>query len=128
MHATFSVRCHPTLDLLEISMAGFFGDADIAAFDRRRRDEMAKLACPAGQHRTLVDIAGMDVQSQAAVAAFGRLLADPRSHSHRLAFVVRRSLARTQVIRALGGREARHFESRAEARRWLLVEQHTAAA
>ena len=121
MTAQFTVRAEPARDLIRISMAGFFTPADIQAFYEARAAEHAKLTCGPNQHLTLNDLTQMKVQSQDVVAGFQSLLADPAYRSRRLAFVVSRTLARSQLMRALSGRDARCFEDAATAETWLLA-------
>lgn len=129
MPANFTVKADPARDLIMISMSGFFGVGDIQAFFDKRAAEHARLRCGSNQHLTINDLTAMKVQPQETVAAFQSLLADPVYRSRRLAFVVSRTLARSQLMRALDGRAARCFEDRAEAIVWLLrPEAHSAAA
>lgn len=121
MTAHFTVRAEPARDLIRISMSGFFTPADIDAFYRARAAEHARLTCGPNQHLTLNDLRDMKVQAQDAVAAFGDLLADPAWRSRKLAFVVDRTLARSQLMRALNGRDAKYFEDLADAEKWLLA-------
>ena len=65
----------------------------------------------------------MKIQSQEAVAEFRYMLSDPDYRSRRLAFVAGRTLARSQLLRALNGREdVRCFGDEAEAEGWLFDE------
>lgn len=120
MTAHFTVQADPARDLIRIRMSGFFGEADIRDFYAARAVEHARLTCGPNQHLTLNDLRGMKVQAQDIVAAFQSLLADPTHRSRRLAFVVSRTLARSQLVRALDGRDARCFEDVATAEQWLL--------
>ncbi len=128
MTATFSFDVDPARDLVRITMVGFFTPADIIAFRAAQDREHRKLTCAPNQHLTINDITGMKVQSQEMVAAFQAVLANPAHRSRRLAFIVSRTLARSQVMRALNGRQARCFENRAEAEVWLFAPEETAAA
>lgn len=121
MAAHFTVRAEPSRDLIRITMAGFFAPADIQAFYDARAAEHARLTCGANQHVTLNDLTAMKVQSQDVVAAFQNLLGDPAYRSRRLAFVVDRTLARSQLMRALNGRTAKCFEDRVAAEKWLFA-------
>jgi hypothetical protein len=121
MTAHFTVRAEPARDLIRISMSGFFTPADIDAFYAARAAEHARLTCGPNQHLTLNDLRDMKVQAQDAVAAFGDLLADPAWRSRKLAFVVDRTLARSQLMRALNGRDAKCFENLTDAEKWLLA-------
>ena len=103
-------------------MAGLFTAADIAAFLEARRRAHAELACAPNAHVTLNDLRGMKIQSQEAVAAFRLMLSDPAYRSRRLAFVAGQTLARSQLMRALGDRDARCFDNIEEAEAWLFDE------
>ena len=103
MLAHFTITADPTRDLIRIKMSGFFARADVEAFHTARVLEHAKLTCGRNRHLTLNDVSGMKVQAQDVVAAFHLQLADPAYRSRRLAFVVSRTLARSQLMRALDG-------------------------
>lgn len=120
MNASFSFDVDPMRDLVRIQMAGLFTAADIAAFLEARRRAHAGLRCAPNEHVTLNDLRGMKIQSQEAVAAFRLMLSDPAFRSRRLAFVASQTLARSQLMRALDGREARCFDSVGEAEAWLF--------
>jgi hypothetical protein len=128
MAAHFTVTADPARDLIRIRMSGFFTPADVEAFHAARAVEHAKLTCGPNRHLTLNDVTGMIVQAQDIVAAFQSLLADPAYRSRRLAFVVSRTLARSQLMRALDARTARCFEDAAQAEAWLLTAEDDAAA
>jgi hypothetical protein len=123
MKAEFSFKVEPARNLVRIRMAGFFRQADIAAFLEARRVAHQKLRCPPNAHVTLNDIRGMDIQSHDIVDAFQAMLAAPEYRSRRLAFVVGYTLARAQAIRALESRSARWFSDPAEAEAWLLADE-----
>lgn len=121
MAAQFTVRAEPSRDLIRITMSGFFNPEDIQAFRTARAAEHARLTCGPNEHVTLNDVRAMKVQAQDVVAAFQDLLADPAYRSRKLAFIVDRTLARSQLMRALNGRTAKCFENRAEAEQWLFA-------
>ncbi|MES2988454.1 MAG: hypothetical protein V4808_11155 [Pseudomonadota bacterium] len=127
MSAEFSVEAEPSRDLIRIRMAGFFTQADILAFLAARRDAHAKLRCPANQHITLNDVRDMKIQSQEMVDAFRAVLVDPLYRSRRLAFVVGPTLTRTQLTRAITGRDARCFDDVWAAEAWLQLDAARAA-
>jgi hypothetical protein len=120
MEARFSVAVDVPRSLVRISMAGFFSSDDIARFVDARDKAHALLRCGPNQHRTLVDIREMNIQSQESVASFQAVLANPRWASKRLAIVVAQSLARMQIKRAANSRDAGYFNDMAEAERWVL--------
>lgn len=117
---SFTIEVDIARSLVRIAMSGFFGDDDIARFVAERDIVHAQLTCAPNQHMTLNDLRGMKIQSQQAVAAFKKILGDPAYRSKRLAFVVSQTLARSQLMRALEGRDARCFESVTMAEAWLL--------
>jgi hypothetical protein len=128
MSAHFSIDAEPERDLISIRMGGFFGLDDIGAFVKARREAHAQLRCPPNAHVTINDLREMKIQSQDIVDAFQGMLSKRDIYrSRRLAFVVSPTLARTQLMRALTSRNARCFESRAEAERWLFAEEADAA-
>lgn len=104
-------------------MSGLFTMADIASFLEARRRAHAELGSALNAHMTLNDLRHMKIQSQEVVAAFREMLADPAFRSRRLAFVAAPTLARSQLMRALDGRDARCFDSVGEAEAWLLEEE-----
>ena len=120
MSAEFSIEVEPERDLVPIVMSGFFTPADIADFLEAHRVAHAKLRCPRNWHLTINDLRGMKIQPQDSVAAFQALLADPAYRSRRLAFVIGPTLARSQLARALSGRDARCFGTIVEAEAWLF--------
>jgi hypothetical protein len=121
MAAQFTVRAEPSRDLIRIAMSGFFNPDDIQAFCDARAAQHARLTCGPNQHVTLADLRAMKVQAQDVVAAFQNMLADPAYRSRKLAFVVDRTLARSQLMRALNGRTAKCFENRVAAEQWLFA-------
>lgn len=128
MTGQFIVRTDPVHDLVRIALAGFFAAADIAALRAALAVEYKRLSCARHHHVTLIDVSRMNVQAQDIVAAFRALLADPRFHSRRLAFVVDPTLIRSQLRRALDGRNARYFADEHAAEAWLLATDSSAAA
>lgn len=122
MNGNFSFNTDRARDLVRIQMAGLFTRADVDAFLEERRRAHAQLGCAPNRHLTLNDLRGMKIQSQESVARFREMLADPAYRSRRLAFVASQTLARSQLMRALDGREARCFESVEEAEAWLFAE------
>jgi len=127
MNASFSVQADRARDLVRIRMSGLFACDDIAAFLEARAKAHADLACAPNQHLTLNDLKGMKIQPQDAVMAFRLMLSDPAFQSRRLAFVVGQTLARSQLVRALNGRDqVRGFEEPGEAEAWLFDEASVA--
>jgi hypothetical protein len=128
MSASFAFDVDPGRNLIRIRMGGFFTPDDITAFLESRNTAHRQLTCAPNQHVTLNDLRDMKIQSQEAVDAFRELLADPAYRSRRLAFVMGKTLARTQLFRALDARAARCFEDAGEAESWLLGSDEARAA
>lgn len=122
MSATFSITVEPERDLVRIAMAGLFTPEDIADFYAARQAAHAKLTCDRNEHLTINDLRDMKIQPQESVAEFQQMLGAPEYRSRRLAFVIGRTLARSQLQRALGGRgpSTRCFDTVAEAEAWLF--------
>lgn len=127
MGAKFSFDIDPTRGLVRITMAGLFSLADIRAFFDARREAHEALGWPKNAHVTVNDVRAMKIQPQDSVAAFYEMLADPDYRSRKLAFVTAPTLARAQLVRALGGREdARCFGELADAEAWLFADSDEA--
>ena len=120
MDANFSIHADPSRDLIRIRMSGFFTIDSIQAFLDARRDAHARLRCGPNEHLTINDLREMKIQSQDVVGKFYSVLADPAYRSRRLAFVVASSLARMQLVRALGSRSAECFTDPLAAEQWLF--------
>lgn len=122
MTPSFSFDIDPTRDFVRVALAGFFQPDDVLRFQQARDLAYQRLTCPPRQHVTLVDIRGMHIQSQDAVAAFGKLLANPSHTSKALAIVVSRSLARMQIQRVATGLNVSYLTDDLEAaERWLMT-------
>lgn len=128
MSADYTITVEPERDLVRIRMGGFFTREDIAEFIEARRVAHAGLRCGRNQHVTLNDLRGMKIQSQDIVEAFRDMLAQPGFRSRKLAFVVSPTLARTQLLRAVAGRDVRFFEDSLQAEAWLLAADDARAA
>jgi len=127
MSAEYRIEVDPSRDLVRIRMAGFFTVEDIQGFLEARRAAHAELTCARNQHLTLNDLRDMKIQSQEMVDAFRSMLADPTYRSRRLAFIVGPTLARTQLMRAVAGRDVRCFEDSWTGEAWLLAGDARAA-
>ena len=128
MNATFSIIADPAHDLIRMRLVGMFGPVDLQRFLEERRAAHAKLRCGPNRHLTLCDTRPIGIQTQDMVKQFGAMLADPAYRSRRLAFVTACTLARTQLQRAIGGRDARCFTDQTEAEAWLLASDEAIAA
>jgi hypothetical protein len=128
MSADFAIDVDAARDLVRIRMSGFFTPEDIDAFLAARAVAHTQLRCGSNQHLTLNDLSDMKIQSQDSVEMFRAMLADPAYRSRRLAFVIGRTLARTQLQRALDRRTARCFDDSWAAEAWLFAGSDRAAA
>jgi hypothetical protein len=120
MKAKFSFEIDRPRGLVRITMAGFFSAEDIRDFLKARAEAHEALGWAPNQHFTLNDVRNMTAQPQTIVDAFEEILAHPESRSRRLAFVVAPTFVRSQVVRALSGREAKCFTDPALAEAWLF--------
>jgi hypothetical protein len=122
MSANFSIHAEPERNLVRIAMAGLFTPEDIAGFYKARDIAHAKLTCGRNAHLTINDLREIKIQSQDSVAGFQQMLGAPEYRSRRLAFVIGRTLARSQLQRALAGRgpDTRCFDTVEEAEAWLF--------
>ena len=121
MDAHYTFELDPARSLISIRMSGLFTLVDVESFLRDRQKAHAQLGCAPNQHLTLNDLHGMKIQLPQVVAAFRDLLGAPECRSRRLAFVAGRTLARSQLMRALSGRDARCFEDLVSAEAWLFA-------
>jgi hypothetical protein len=128
MTATSTIVADPARDLIRITLAGFFDERSIADFLEARRRAHAQLRCGPNQHLTIADTRAIAIQTQDMVARWGGILADPAYRSRRLAFVTASTLARMQLQRAIGSRDAQVFTDPAEAEAWLFAPGPAAAA
>ena len=121
MDAHYTFEIDRSRSLVRIAMSGLFTLADIDGFLRDREKAHAELGCAPNRHLTLNDLRGMKIQHQEVVTAFRDMLAAPEQRSRRLAFVAGPTLAKSQLMRALSGRDARCFEDVASAEKWLFA-------
>ena len=119
MSATYSIQTDVVRNIVRITMTGFFAPEDVAGFLAARAAAHARLTCAPNQHCTVNDVRAMKIQSQDIVAAFQNVLADPAYRSRKLAFVIAPTLARTQLLRAIGSRCVQTFDTLAEAEGWV---------
>lgn len=128
MHDKFSITVDRSLGLVRIAMFGLLRLDDVQDFYAARRRAHEELGLPKNAHLTLNDVREVKILPQETLAAFCEMLADPKHHSRRLAFVVAPTLVRAQVARALAGRRtARCFRDPDEAEAWLLKAEPAAA-
>ncbi len=126
--ASFTIELDPSRELVRIRLSGFFSVDDVGRFQAELLLAHRRLGCGRkGGPLTINDISGLAIQSQDVVARWSAFLADPAHRSRRLAFVVSSTLARMQLQRAIGGRDAMVFTDTDEAERWLFAEVTVAA-
>lgn len=121
MDGHYTIRTEPDRDLMRVTMHGFFSLSDVDRYHAAIAAASETLNVPPAQQLMLNDISDMKIQSQEIVAAFQRVMADPRYAGRRVGFVATSSLARAQLSRILGGRAARIFATEAEAEAWLFA-------
>ena len=122
MRAEITIDIDVVRSLVRTRLAGFFDDAAIADFLAQRRQAFQRLRCAPNQHLSLTDVRDMAIQTQSVVSRWHQVLADPGYRSRKLAFVVASTLARMQLQRAIGSRDAQVFTDPGEAERWVLTE------
>ena len=123
MSASFSFDVDPSRDLVRITLSGFFHRDDVLALAEALLEALRRLTCPPSAHITLIDVRGLEIQSQETMDAFEALLSAREHRSRRLALVVAPTLARMQVERALASRPGvACFASPYDAAAWLLDE------
>lgn len=129
MGTNFTIQVDPERSLVHITMTGLLGPDDVDAFLRARATAHARLTCPPNAHVTLNDLSGLKIQPQEVVAAFRNVLGSPGPYrSRRLAFVAPPTLTRAQLMRAVQNRDARCFDTAAEAKYWLFAADHAASS
>ena len=129
LSATFSIDVDPPRELVRIRMAGFFSINDIERFQVELMQAHRRLGCGrSGGPLTINDISRLAIQDQDVLPRWRSFLANPAHRSRRLAFVVASALARMQLQRTLGDRDARVFTDTIEAEQWLLAEDTNVAA
>lgn len=128
MDAVFSITADPARDLVVMRLSGFFAPTDLERFVAERRIVHGRLRCGPNRHLTLADTSRISIQTQEMMARFGAMLADTAYRSRRLAFITASSLARMQLQRAIGARDAQVFIDEAEAMAWLFADEASAAA
>ena len=129
MNSHFSFEVDRQRNLVKSVLTGLFMPEDVSDFLEARAKAHAKLACAPGQHFTLTDLRAIKILPQKTVDAFCAHLTDPQTRVRRLAFVVAPTLVRSQLKRALAGRDNRDtrcFANPAEAETWLLEEDEAA--
>ena len=127
--ASFTIELDPSRDLVRIRLSGFFSADDVERFGAELLLAHRRLGCARrGGPLTINDISAMAIQSQDVVARWSAFLANPAHRSRRLAFVVGSTLARMQLQRVIGSRDAKVFTATDEAERWLFAKVTDTAA
>jgi hypothetical protein len=119
MQATHLVTAYPDRDLLRITLTGFFGRGDVAAFDRARLAAHTRLTCGPNRHLTLVDVRDLKLQAQEIVGLFRAMITHPATRARRLAFVTGCSVVRMQVRRLIERDDIACFADPIAAEAWL---------
>lgn len=128
MQAHFDIAVDTDRDFIRIAMKGFFQPDDVQRFLVALNDAYRRLSCDRHQHLTLCDIREMKIQTQDIVMAFNGVLSQPAYRSRGRAFVVASTLARLQLVRAVGEGDGRYFATAEEAEAWLFDGHHARAA
>lgn len=128
MEAHHAIVAEPDRDLVRITLSGFFDPSQVDRFDAARQAAYRRLRCAPNLHLTLCDVSGMKIQSQDVVAAFTKVVADPRTRSRRLAFIIGSWLARLQTQRTAERPGVAYFKDVASAEAWLFAEDEAVAA
>lgn len=121
MSGKFTFNLDRDRGLVRISMHGFYGLGDVAAFFEARREAHAALGLPQGAHMTLNDLRGMKIQMQEVIQAFQAGLAVPEEKARKLAIVVDAAMARGQANRAINSVDTRYFTDVESAEAWLFA-------
>lgn len=119
MSQKFMISLDRAADMVRIEMTGFFSSQEVEDFAQSVAAYVKRLGAPPNMHVTLCDISTMNIQAQAVVAAFSRLVGSPSVRSRKLAFVTQSSLARQQATRLTDRPGVRFFTSLQEAEDWL---------
>lgn len=128
MRADFKVTASPTNRCVSLALLGFFKPTDVDALRAAIRREYARLRCGPNEHRTLLDLREMEIQSQDTLVYFAELLNDPTYQGERLAIVYSHTLVRMQIGRVASDREhTRYFDDVDAAKSWLAERKSLAA-
>lgn len=106
--------------LLRVHMSGFYSVDDVMRYHAAVAAASDLLSQAPSAQVMLCDISDMKIQSQDIVAAFARVMGDPRYAGRRVAFVVSGTLARMQLMRIISGRTVAIFATTREAEAWLF--------
>jgi hypothetical protein len=126
MTGSYDIALDKGAGMLRLTMGGFF---DAALVDEMRAAlvvALRQLNCPPGEHVTLCDITGMNIQSQELVQRFAALVGSPEVVSRRLAFVTGATLARLQARRLTSRDGVAYFSDVPSAMAWLIDERAAA--
>lgn len=122
----YKIATHPHLRLVELEMQGFFALEEV---ERLYEDEQraARTLPQPGGHVLLVDLSALKLQAQEVVARFQVLLQEAPRPARRIALVTGHSVSRMQARRIADAVRLRLFETRDDARLWLLQTDDPAA-
>lgn len=120
MAGHFTIRTDRTRGLLHVTMSGFYTVDDVTHYHAAVVAASEALGRAPSAQVMICDISAMQIQSQGIVAAFARVMDDPRYAERRVAFVVASTLARMQLMRIISGRDVAIFTQTAEAETWLF--------
>ena len=119
MSTHYRIEINRDLDLLDVTLLGFFELDDIAAMRLDLIDAIGLLRCPTGGHLALYDVRETKIQSQQVVQAL-RAMSDRKGIiARRIAVVTGSSLMKMQIPRILVNRESACFDNRTTAKAWL---------
>lgn len=121
MSGRWHIKTEPAIKLISWRLYGFYDVVDVEAFHEETLSILKDFA-PAGRHIGLSDLKELVIQSQEAVASFGRVLHDPRVMPLRHAVVTPMSLVRSQFLRVAPNAALKLFDDVDAARAWLLSE------
>lgn len=121
MSASFRIVGHKTTGLLDVTLGGLFEYGDIQRLQTALIDEVGRLGCAPGTHRSIYDIRDCKIQSQDVVQRLRKLSDRPGRVACKLAIVVGPSLMRMQLRRIIGEERAMQtFDDRPAALSWVL--------
>ena len=119
MSTHYRIEISPEMDLLHVTLLGFFEPDDISAMRLSLIDAIGSLRCSAGEHLALYDVRECKIQSQQVVQAF-RAMSDRKGIvARRIALVTGRSLMKMQIPRIVVDRESACFDDLTTAKAWL---------
>lgn len=119
MAGHFTIEIDSPRKLLRVCLSGFYSVEDVERYHAAVDEASIALGGPPSRQRMICDVTEMRIQAQDVVAAFQKVMGDPKYRARRVAFVVASSLARMQVQRVAGNRDTQLFDNAGEALEWL---------